>query len=169
MNIQKNQVVTLHYKLTEDTPDGELLEETYSSEPLEFIFGVGMMLPSFEEHLENKVAEDKFAFTLEPEDAYGLYEDEAVVEIPIGNFADENGQIDRSKLKAGSPLQMNDDQGRTYHGVVEDIKLDVVVVDFNHPMSGRTLHFTGDILNVREATDSELDHGHVHHGGHEHH
>lgn len=168
MQIQKNQVVKLHYKLNEDDAQGELIEETYSAEPLEFIFGVGMMLPSFEEFLENKVAGDHFAFTLEPQDAYGEYEDQAVVEIPITSFADEQGNIDRSKLMAGAPLTMHDHEGRTYRGVVLDAKDEAITVDFNHPMSGYTLHFQGEILSVRAATASELDHGHVHHDGMDH-
>ncbi|MFZ1750015.1 MAG: hypothetical protein WAU01_07475, partial [Saprospiraceae bacterium] len=138
------------------------------SEPLSFIFGVGMMLPSFEENLEDKLAGDTFAFTLQPEDAYGLYEDQALVDIPISSFADENGEIDRSKLLAGAPLTMHDHEGRTYTGVVTEPKIESIEVDFNHPMSGRVLHFKGEILEVREATESELDHGHVHPDGHEH-
>lgn len=168
MNIQQNHVVSLHYTLTEDTGEGELIEETYSGEPLEFIFGVGMMLPSFEENIESKTPGDTFAFTLEPEDAYGLYEDQAVVEIPISSFQDESGNVDRSKLLAGAPLTMHDHDGRTFRGVVAEPKIDSIIVDFNHPMSGRTLHFKGEILDVRAATASELDHGHVHPGGHEH-
>ena len=168
MNIQKNQVVTLHYTLTEDTSDGELIEETYNAEPLAFIFGVGMMLPSFEEYLEGKVAGDSFSFTLEPENAYGEYEEQAVVEIPIGSFADENGNIDRSKLIPGAPLTMHDQEGRGYRGVVQEAKIEAIIVDFNHPMSGHTLHFKGEILEVRPATATELDHGHVQPGGHEH-
>ncbi|MFZ1560238.1 MAG: peptidylprolyl isomerase [Saprospiraceae bacterium] len=169
MNIQKNHVVSLHYTLTEDTVDGELIEETYNAEPLSFIYGVGMMLPSFEENIENKVVGDTFSFTLEPEDAYGEYEEQAVVEIPIGSFADEAGNVDRSKLLAGAPLTMHDNEGQTYRGVVVEPKIDMIIVDFNHPMSGHTLHFKGEILEVREATASELDHGHVHPGGHDHH
>lgn len=168
MSIQKNHVVSLHYRLTEDSVEGEFLEETYGSEPLSFIFGVGMMLPSFEENLESKSLGDQFAFTLEPENAYGLYDEQAVVDIPIGSFADENGEIDRSKLLEGAPLTMHDNEGRTFRGVVTEPKIDSIVVDFNHPMSGRTLHFKGEILEVRPATPSELDHGHVHPGGHDH-
>lgn len=168
MTIQKNHVVSLHYRLTEDDASGELIEETYNAEPLAFIFGVGMMLPSFEENLENMVLGDTFSFTLSPEDAYGLYEEEAVVEIPIQNFADQDGNIDRSKLLAGAPLTMRDHEGRSFHGVVTEPKIESIVVDFNHPMSGRTLHFTGEITEVRPATASELDHGHVHPGGHDH-
>ncbi|MCZ2100413.1 MAG: FKBP-type peptidyl-prolyl cis-trans isomerase [Chitinophagales bacterium] len=169
MQIQKNQVVSIHYKLNEDTQEGPLIEETFSGEPLTFIFGIGMMLPAFEEHLENKNAGDKFFFTLSPEEAYGPYEEEAVIDIPISNFADESGNVDRTGLVAGSPINMHDDQGRTFMGVIQDVKLESIIVDFNHPLSGRTLHFHGDILEVRPATASELDHGHVHHGGHDHH
>lgn len=168
MKIQKNQVVTLHYKLTEDDASGEMIEQTYGSEPLTFIYGVGMMLPSFEGHLEDKIASDTFSFTLTPEDAYGDYEDEAVVEIPMSNFTTENGDIDRAKLVPGAPLSMQDQHGRSYSGVIQEVKTEGIVVDFNHPMSGHTLHFTGEILEVRPATPSELSHGHVHPGGHDH-
>jgi FKBP-type peptidyl-prolyl cis-trans isomerase SlyD len=168
MNIEKNQVVSLHYTLTEDTEDGELLEETYNSEPLSFIFGVGMMLPGFESYLEGKVVGDTFSFVLNPEEAYGEYEDQAVVEIPISSFADENGEVNRDKLLAGAPLTMHDQEGRSFVGVIVEPKIESIVVDFNHPMSGRTLHFKGEILEVRPATPSELDHGHIHAGGFEH-
>ncbi len=168
MNISNNQVVTLHYRLHEDNTEGELLEETYGSDPLSFIFGVGMMLPTFESFLQNKTAGDKVSFVLEPEEAYGYYEEEAVVAIPIANFQDEGGNLDTEKVRAGAPLSMHDQEGRSYHGVVEEVREDSVIVDFNHPMSGRTLHFSVDILEVRPATESELDHGHVHPGGHDH-
>ena len=168
MKIQKDHVITLHYKLTEDNAQGELLEETFGSEPLAFIYGRGMMLPAFEENLENSAQGDQFAFVLSPEDAYGEYEDNAVIDIPIERFATENGEIDRSVILPGAPLTFNDHEGRAYHGVVQDVKIENVTVDFNHPMSGRTLHFTGEILEVRPATNSELAHGHVHPGGHDH-
>lgn len=92
MNIQKNHVVTLHYSLNEDNLEGELIEETYGSEPMAFIFGVGMMLPAFESNIENMAAGDGFSFTLDPLDAYGEYQDEAVVEIPMSSFTDESGK-----------------------------------------------------------------------------
>ena len=168
MNISKNQVVSLHYTLTEDTKDGELLEETFSSDPLTFIFGTGMMLPGFEENIEGKSVGDNFALTLSPEDAYGDYEDQAVVEIPISNFQDESGNVNRDKLMIGSPLTMQDQDGRSFHGVIIEPKIESIVVDFNHPMSGRTLHFVGEIIEVREASPSELDHGHVHFSGDDH-
>lgn len=169
MQIKKNQVVSIHYKLNENDHEGELIEETYSGEPLTFIYGIGMMLPAFEEHLENKSANDKFVFTLTPEDAYGAYEDDAVIAIPISNFADESGNVDREGLVPGSPINMHDDQGRSFMGTIQEVNDETIVVDFNHPLAGRSLHFHGDILEVRDATPSELEHGHVHHHGHDHH
>lgn len=136
MNIAKESVVSLHYRLFEDDKNGELIEETYGSQPLTFIFGVGMMLPSFEEHLENKTAGDTFEFTLAPEDAYGEYEDGAVIDISIDNFKDENGNVDREQLVAGRPIDMVDGEGRNFHGVIVEQKIESVVIDFNHPMSG---------------------------------
>ncbi|MCO6464386.1 MAG: peptidylprolyl isomerase [Saprospiraceae bacterium] len=168
MQIKKNHVVTLHYKLTEDDANGEFIEETYNSDPLIFIYGIGMMVPAFEQHLEGKNAGDRFSFTLQPEDAYGDYDDNALMEIPIENFADESGNVDRDKLVHGTPITLHDPQGNGYTGVIAEVKLGSVVIDFNHPMSGRTLYFDGEVLEVREATSQELDHGHVHHGGHDH-
>jgi FKBP-type peptidyl-prolyl cis-trans isomerase SlyD len=168
MNIQKNHVVTLHYRLHEDHDGGELIEETFGGEPLSFIFGVGMMLPMFEENLENKILGDTFDFTLQPEDAYGEYQDEAVVELSIETFRGADGEIDRTQLVEGTPVNMQDHEGRTYRGVILEPKMESVIVDFNHPMSGRVLHFSGEVVEVRPATDSELDHGHVHPGGLEH-
>lgn len=169
MKIHQNQVVSLHYRLNEDNAEGELLEETYDGEPMAFIFGTGMMLPAFESHLENKEVGESLTFVLEPEHAYGYYEEEAVIDIPIGNFLDDEGNLDTDKVKAGAPISMHDQEGRAYHGVVEEVKEEAVVVDFNHPMSGRTLHFSVEIMEVRPATESELDHGHVHHNGEDHH
>lgn len=165
MSILKNKVVKLHYKLHEDDKNGEFIEETYGSEPLEFIFGVGMMLPSFEEHLEGKKSGDNFEFTLAPEDAYGEYEEGAVTEIAMNNFADENGVVDKEKLVEGHPIQMVDMEGRAYHGVIVELSDEFVTVDFNHPMAGRTLHFSGEIVDVRDASPMELEHGHIHHNG----
>jgi FKBP-type peptidyl-prolyl cis-trans isomerase SlyD len=121
-----------------------------------------MMLPSFEENLEQKVAGDTFSFVLEPQNAYGYFEDEAVVDIPISSFQDEDGNVDRSKLTVGSPINMMDNNNNSYQGTVQESKEESIVIDFNHPMAGYTLHFKGEVLEVREATDSEMDHGHIH-------
>jgi FKBP-type peptidyl-prolyl cis-trans isomerase SlyD len=157
MIINKNKVVSVHYKLTEDSAEGELLEETFQTEPLQFIFGVGMMIPGFEENLEGKQQGDNFGFTLSPEDAYGDFDDEAVFSIPEEEFADEDGNIDKEKLVPGALITMHDVNGSEYYGhIVELDDEGYFTVDFNHPMAGRSLHFEGEVVLVREASSEEL-------------
>ena len=162
MTIEKMKVVSLDYKLTLDTSDGELVEQTHGSKPLQFIFGIGQMIPSFEENLENLGTGDKFAFLLNAEDAYGLLDEQAIISVPIENFADENGTVNRDLLKVGEMIYMQDQSGQKYQGVITEVKLETATVDFNHPMAGKNLFFEGEIIEVREPTESELDHGHVH-------
>lgn len=161
MAIQKNQVVVLHYKLQEENAEGELVESTFEAEPLRFIFGIGQMIPAFEENLEQKAEGDDFAFSIMAEEAYGLYDDQAVANIPLSDFA-QDGEVSPESIELGRPVGLQDQQGNTYQGVITEVGDESVKVDFNHPMAGVDLYFTGKILTVREATASELDHGHVH-------
>ena len=161
MQIQKNKVVSLDYKLTEDTAEGSLIEETFGGQPLQFIYGIGMMIPAFEEHIEGKGSGDEIAFGLKAEEAYGQREDEAILEVDIQHFA-VDGQIDRDKIVLGEQIQMQDQEGRVHYGKIDKVGIDKVTVDFNHPMAGHNLYFQVKINEVREATASELDHGHIH-------
>lgn len=168
MEISKNKVVTIHYKLNENDVNGELIEDSHEGEPLSFIFGIGMMIPSFEDNLDGKSTGEKFSFTLQPEEAYGPYEKDSIVEFPIDNFADDEGNIDHDSLVQGVMINMHDQDGRTYTGTIALVLEDTVTIDFNHPMAGMSLHFEGEVLEVRDATETELSHGHVHGEGHDH-
>ena len=161
MAIEKNQVVVLHYKLQEDDAQGELVESTFDKEPLKFIFGIGQMIPAFEENLENRSQGDDFAFTIEAENAYGLHDDRAVADIPMSEF-EVDGKVEPDSIALGKALGLRDSEGNSYQGVIVETSEESVKVDFNHPMAGINLHFSGRIESVREATKSELDHGHVH-------
>lgn len=168
MNIAKNAVVSLHYKLQEDNADGDLIEETAGGPPLVFLFGVGQMLPSFEENLEGKKAGDTFAFRLESQNAYGPYEPESVVPVPK-NIFEVDGKLQEEILVVGNTIPLQDQSGRQLIGKVVEVQETEVVLDFNHPMAGTNLYFSGKIESLREATPSEIEHGHVHGpGGHEH-
>ena len=170
MTIKQNTVVSLHYRLREGSSEGELIEETFGAEPLQFIYGVGQMISGFEANLEGKNTGDSYNFVLAPEEAYGPLDEEAIVEVPIENFSDDAGNVNREFLEVGAPINMTDEHGHHFTGMITDVKLNTVIVDFNHPMAGRHLHFSGEILEVRDATASELDHGHVHGpDGHHHH
>ncbi len=166
MSISKNKVVTLHYTLKEGAEDGSLIEETFGGTPISFIFGIGQMIPGFEANLKNKEEGNKYAFLLSPEEAYGGKEANAIVDIPKTNFADPNGSIDEESVKVGSPVRMKNQEGRSFQGTIIEDKGEILVVDFNHPMAGKSLHFSGEIMSVRDANATELDHGHVHDGTH---
>jgi FKBP-type peptidyl-prolyl cis-trans isomerase SlyD len=161
MAIKKNQVVVLHYKLQEENAEGELVESTFESEPLQFIYGIGQMIPAFEGNLEQKSEGDDFAFGIEAEEAYGLYDEQAVANIPMSEFA-VDGKVDPESIELGRSLGLQDAQGNSYQGIIVETDEESVTVDFNHPMAGIDLYFTGKIVSIREATASELDHGHVH-------
>lgn len=168
MQIEKNRVVSLHYKLQKADAEGDLIEESYGGDPLTFLFGVGQMLPAFEENLQGKEAGEKFAFGLKSEDAYGDYNEQAVVPVDKQSFVID-GKLAEDMLKIGNSIPMRDQEGNQLIGRVADVQDQVVVMDFNHPMAGVDLYFTGNVEKVREATDSELEHGHVHgKGGVEH-
>jgi FKBP-type peptidyl-prolyl cis-trans isomerase SlyD len=166
MSISKNKVVTLHYTLKEGAEDGPMIEETLGQSPLSFIFGIGQMIPGFEANLENKKAGSKYAFLLSPEEAYGGQQPNAIVDIPKSNFKDPEGVLDEEAIKVGNPVRMKNQEGRTFQGTIIEDKGEILVVDFNHPMAGKSLHFSGEIVSVREASAEEIAHGHVHDGTH---
>jgi len=155
MKIGRNKFVSLNYELRLDGEDGELIEETSAENPLEFIFGAGKMLEMFEEKLLDMEANDTFSFHLSADDAYGQINPEAVVELPK-NIFEVNGQIDENMIALGNSVPMQDAHGNRMNGLILEIEDDYIKMDFNHPLAGDDLHFSGSILSVREATDEEL-------------
>ncbi len=166
MKINPNHVVSVTYDLYVDNEEGtEFLTESATEEqPLTFLFGVGQMLPKFEENLSQLSTGDTYDFRLSAEDAYGDYDEEAVANLPLDMFkGTEVPEI-------GSILPLQDNNGNRFQGQVVSVAEDSVIVDLNHPMAGQELHFKGNILNVRPATEEELSHGHAHgpDGHHDH-
>lgn len=172
MVIAKDKVVSVNYHLSvKDTPDAmeRFVEKTDASNPLSFIFGTGNLLEAFENNLKGKKVGDTFDFHLSAKQGYGEWAKENVVNIPLDSFKDEKGEVDKQMLTIGNMLPMVDNHGNRLQGIVKEISATVVTMDFNHPMAGQDLHFVGEVLEVREATADELDHGHVHGpGGHHH-
>ena len=168
MHIEKNKVVTLHYRLQEDNAEGEQIETTFDSEPLVFMYGVGQMIPEFERQLSGKSVGDAFSFGISAADAYGETDPEAYVELPLSVFTID-GEVAEDLLEIGRRIPMSDEEGNQIVGTVLAIKDDGVLMDFNHPMAGQDLYFSVRIESVRLATESEIAHGHVHGpGGHHH-
>ncbi len=168
MQISDHTVVSLHYTLREGTAEGEVIESSFEGDPLTFLFGVGSMLPGFESNLEGKKAGDDFAFGLEAAEAYGLIDETAIVQLPIETFMID-GRIATEILEPGRVIPMADAEGNRLMATIKEVGTEAVLVDFNHPMAGEDLYFTGTIQSVRQATPSEIEHGHVHGpGGHHH-
>lgn len=168
MVIEKNKVVVVHYKLQEDDLNGPLVEETTGKAPLAFIYGLGMMIPDFEANLSGKKAGDEAQFGIKAENAYGVVNPEAIVDIPKSVFVID-GKEATDLLQVGKQVPMQDQSGNPMNGIVVGVAPESVKVDFNHPMAGKNLFFTVNVEEVRDATSEELDHGHVHGpGGHQH-
>ncbi|MDR3235715.1 MAG: peptidylprolyl isomerase [Prevotellaceae bacterium] len=153
--IEKNKVVSLSYTLS---VADETIETVKADKPMQFIFGSGYLLPKFEQHIEGKNAGDAFDFNLAAVDAYGEEDPDAIVELPIHVF-EVDGKIEDGLLTAGNVLPMTSADGHRLDGMITEVRADVVVMDFNHPLAGDDLHFTGEVVAVRDATSDELANG----------
>jgi FKBP-type peptidyl-prolyl cis-trans isomerase SlyD len=161
MTITKDKVVSLIYELRLDSPSGEVIESLSNDNPLEFLYGSGNLLPKFEEQIEGLNVGDKFDFNLTSVDAYGEVNDSAIVSVPLTAF-EVNGTIDSELLKLGNTIPMRDNNGNRLNGVVKEVTDTEVKMDFNHPLAGNHLYFKGEVTDVRDATEEELTHGHIH-------
>jgi FKBP-type peptidyl-prolyl cis-trans isomerase SlyD len=156
MQIEKDKMVSLRYVLREGDSKGDIVEEVSSDNPLEFLYGAGQMLPHFESNIENLSQGDKFEFSLTSEQAYGEKREELIVDLPMSVF-EVDGKVDENLLKKGNQVPMADAQGRRLVGTVLSNSDSSVKMDFNHPMAGTKLHFTGEVLDVRDASQDELN------------
>lgn len=156
MKISTNTFVSLSYDLNVgEGEERELMERATAETPLEFIFGTGFMLEAFEKNLDGLSQGDSFSFVLTPEQAYGEYDDEHVVDLPR-NIFEVDGKINEEVIFEGNTVPMMDTNGNRLNGSVVAVKDDVVTMDFNHPLAGETLNFSGKVLNVRESTPEEI-------------
>jgi FKBP-type peptidyl-prolyl cis-trans isomerase SlyD len=167
MQITTNKVVSLKYKLS-NAQNGEQIEETNETNPLVFLYGVGSLIPDFENNLSGKTVGDPFDFKIIASNAYGEHDPQHIAMIPANIFHDENGKFDEVMFQVGSMIPMSDNEGNHLTGKIMEVTAENVKMDFNHPLAGTDLHFTGVVLEVREATADEISHGHVH-GEHSHH
>ena len=168
MKVGKNKVVTLTYTLYKNDENGEIIQKVDESRPFVHLFGVGTLLPAFEENLEGLEPGDEFAFSLNAEEGYGTPNEQMILELEKKIF-EVDGVMDENLVKEGNTITMQDQNGQPIDGKVLAVKDNSVIMDFNHPLAGENLFFKGKILDVREATEEELAHGHVHgNGGHHH-
>jgi len=158
MNVSKDKVVSVSYELK---VDGEIVDKAEVESPMQFIYGNGTLIPSFENNIKDMTAGDSFDFSIPADQAYGQVMSEYILKLPI-NIFEREGKVDEGLLQVGARLPMVDQEGNQLNGLVMDVKEDHVVMDFNHPLAGQDLHFTGKVEEVRDASAEELTHGHVH-------
>ena len=155
MKIEQNKVVEFSYELE---VDGQIVDQTTKERPLDYIHGTGSLLPKLEEHIEGMEAGSKFDITLAPADAYGEIDSDRIIDLPKAAF-EVNGEVREDLLVPGNTIPMMNSMGGVIPGVVLEVTPETVKMDLNHQMAGKTLHFKGEVLTVREATEKELTEG----------
>ena len=160
MQIAAKKVATIAYTLKDD--QGTLIDQAGKSEPFAFITGVGNIIPGLENALEGKTVGDQVKVTIEPAEAYGERDENLKQTLSKEMFEGVD------EVKPGMQFHAQTNQGMSVV-TVTGVEGEEVTIDGNHPLAGVTLNFEVDVLDVRDATEEELEHGHVHGpGGHEH-
>ncbi len=155
MHITKHKVAAIRYTLRNDA--GEVLDSSEGGEPLYYLHGEHNLIPGMEEGLEGRQAGDKLNLSIPPEKGYGVRDPKNVHEVPASAFGG-------SPVEVGMQFQADDGMVVT----VKEVGPESVTIDANHELAGETLHFDIEVVDVRNATDDELSHGHAHTPGDHH-
>lgn len=155
MKIEKNKMVSLIYELKERDSEGRIIEALDENRPLNFIFGTGRLLPVFESNIDSLKIGDPFNFRLNASNAYGDRREEMIINVPISVF-ETDGKLNEDICQVGNEIPMVDPDGNPLRGTINEITDTHVRMDFNHPMAGLDLFFSGKIVDVRDATSEEL-------------
>lgn len=161
MSLEMNKVVTFNYTLKD--VEGAVLDSTANKEPLTFISGTSQILPTLEEALGGILIGGKKNVKIAAAEAYGEYDEKAVQKIKKDQFPPE------AKVEVGVRYVANSPEGGQMPFIITDVKEQEVTVDFNHPLAGKDLEFDVELVDIRDATTEEIQHGHVHGPGGNHH
>lgn len=159
LTVQDGQVVLMEYSLH---VGGELIDTSAGREPLEFLQGAGNIIPGLEDELYGLEIGEAKNVTVAAEDGYGELDPDAFIDVPREQFPAE------IPLEVGVELQVQDESGHPMMARIDSVDDDNVRLDFNHPLAGKELVFDVKIVGLRDATDEEMEHGHVHGSGHHH-
>ncbi len=148
MLIKSDSIAGISYVLT-SAKNGEILEKTPTDRIMKFKFGIGELLPKFEENIIGLGEGDRFDFVISSEDAYGPVDPYAIFDIPIDTF-EVDGQVDHEMLQSGNQIPMTDNQGNKHLGLITHVMDKAVTMNFNHPLAGVDLRFTGEVIEIIE-------------------
>ncbi|MFP2929836.1 peptidylprolyl isomerase [Pyxidicoccus sp. 3LG] len=160
MKITKDSVVSIDFRL--HLGDGKAVDESEPGDPLVYLQGHDELVPGLEKALEGKTKGDTLKVTVTPDEGYGDYDPDGLEEVPRSEFPEE------LELQEGGVLSATDPDGDEVDFFIKEVRGDTVLVDFNHPLAGKTLHFDVTVRDVRTATAEELEHGHAHGPGDDH-
>ena len=161
MNIEDNKVVSFHYTLSDS--QGEQIESSRERDPMTYLQGAGSIIPGLEKAMAGKSSGDTFEVTVEPAEAYGERNEDSVQRVSAKHFKQA------ARLEPGQLVMLQTKQGQQVQATVVKVGRFNVDVDTNHPLAGQSLTFDVEVTEVRDATDEEASHGHVHgKGGVEH-
>ena len=158
MQIGAKKAVSIHYTLKDDK--GEELDSSEGQAPLIYLHGEGNIVPGLEKALDGKQPGDEVTAVVTPAEGYGERDEGNVRNVPARKM--------QGKIEPGMMVRLQTDQG-PISALVKAVQGDYVTIDANHPLAGMTLHFTVKVVEVRDATAQELEHGHVHGAGGHHH
>ncbi len=158
MSVQDGQIVAMDYTLW---VDGEVVDTSEGSDPIEFLQGAGNIIPGLESQLYGMTIGDSKDVLVASQDGYGEVDEDAFAEVPRSQFPSD------IPMEPGIELQVRDDTGHVMSARIDGVDGDIVRLDFNHPLAGKELRFAVKIAGIREATEEELEHGHAH-GDHDH-
>lgn len=158
--VANDLVVTIEYKLT---VDGEMIDSSDEEAPLEYLHGHANIIFGLEKELTGMKAGETKKVEVSPEEGYGELDPEAVLEVPRSEFPED------VPIEPGIELEITDDEGDMMFATITEVGEETVVLDTNHPLAGQTLYFEVKVVGMRQATEAEIEHGHVHFGGHDHH
>ena len=160
LTVADDFVVSLDYAL--HLGEGKIIDTSAGHEPLEFLQGHQQIIPGLEQALYGMAVGEEKSVVVQPQDGYGFREPDAAQRFPRDSFPPD------AELEPGMPMELVDADGRRMVAFVAEIGADSILLDFNHPLSGATLHFDVKVVDLRPATEEELAHGHVHGAGHAH-
>jgi FKBP-type peptidyl-prolyl cis-trans isomerase SlyD len=161
MTLEANKVVTISYIVTNS--EGKVVDQAPATHPYSFLSGQNQILPKLEEKIAEMVIGSKKKVSLTPEEGYGEFQEQAVKQMKRSDFPTD------MDLTVGRQYMADAGDGRHLPFYITAVSDDQITIDFNHPLAGKTLQFEVELLNIRDATDEELIHGHAHGtGGHHH-
>jgi len=147
-------VVSMHYKLTD--AEGTVIDSSEGSDPLTYLHGAGNIIPGLEKELVGKTEGATMQVTVDPAEGYGELNPEMIQTVPKEAFQGVE------TIEPGMSFEAQGPDGSAQHIVVKEVDGDNIIIDANHPLAGKELNFDVEVVSVREATEEELDHGHVH-------